>query len=246
MQYGNEVASIEQEINKLLKKKKGLIKEIERLEKEEKAVEKEYNNYSNIWNEYKNTMQTERLNLLNKFKTQVSTRFEPNWMKWDCICVYHWFKYLITYKLNNNETDVDTDSDEKCATYGQVLSTPNGNENEKNEIDWDLILNNLQSCQFALVSCDKEDLKEIGFKSEISRNFLMKEIEALILKYPDKRSRNKKINTCKICFENEIGTVIVPCGHACLCKECSQKYDQSNGCPLCRKDINMLIDMFIS
>jgi len=48
---------------------------------------------------------------------------------------------------------------------------------------------------------------------------------------------------CKICFEEEIDTVITPCGHVAICLGCSKGLVL---CPMCRNKINQVIKMFKS
>ena len=67
----------------------------------------------------------------------------------------------------------------------------------------------------------------------------------LTSKYGD-NEQARKINECNICLENIINTVLVPCGHACMCKGCTNTYDKAKGCPMCRKEIQMVIDLFIA
>ena len=40
--------------------------------------------------------------------------------------------------------------------------------------------------------------------------------------------------TCKICLENEVGIVFLPCGHLCCCVQCAPAVQQ---CPVCRTPI---------
>jgi hypothetical protein len=41
---------------------------------------------------------------------------------------------------------------------------------------------------------------------------------------------------CIICFDNNVNTVIKPCNHMCLCKECSIDFKNNSAiCPICRE-----------
>jgi hypothetical protein len=39
---------------------------------------------------------------------------------------------------------------------------------------------------------------------------------------------------CCVCMAKPLQVVLIPCGHACLCRKCSRKVDS---CPLCRLEI---------
>ena len=45
---------------------------------------------------------------------------------------------------------------------------------------------------------------------------------------------------CTVCMEQVIDTVLVPCGHACMCKWCADLWAEEKGsksCPICRKTV---------
>lgn len=48
---------------------------------------------------------------------------------------------------------------------------------------------------------------------------------------------------CNICFQNQKNCIIEPCRHFAGCVNCSTKL---NTCPICRKDIDSYITLFIS
>ncbi len=37
--------------------------------------------------------------------------------------------------------------------------------------------------------------------------------------------------TCRVCYDNDVSILLIPCQHLCLCKECAARLDK---CPLCR------------
>jgi len=52
-------------------------------------------------------------------------------------------------------------------------------------------------------------------------------------------------NACCICATNAVSTVIVPCGHAAYCKDCSHEaVKYSNRCPICRTQITQIITVY--
>jgi hypothetical protein len=49
-------------------------------------------------------------------------------------------------------------------------------------------------------------------------------------------------NLCKVCLDEEKDTLIMPCGHLCVCKDCSIMLKEKNPlCPMCRQAIGSLI-----
>jgi hypothetical protein len=56
-------------------------------------------------------------------------------------------------------------------------------------------------------------------------------------------------NVCVMCYEREIKTAILPCGHSVLCISCSRKiaFDKDEytaSCPVCRTPIGQIIKIF--
>lgn len=47
---------------------------------------------------------------------------------------------------------------------------------------------------------------------------------------------------CKICFNQELGIILLPCGHMVLCGPCSIRF---NNCPYCRSKINAKLQAFL-
>jgi hypothetical protein len=51
-----------------------------------------------------------------------------------------------------------------------------------------------------------------------------------------------EINECVICLDSESTQVLIPCGHKCLCNNCSSNLlENSKCCPLCRTQITTII-----
>jgi len=43
---------------------------------------------------------------------------------------------------------------------------------------------------------------------------------------------------CVVCYTNCVDTVMVPCGHACMCHGCAKRVKETSGkCPICRRRI---------
>jgi len=83
--------------------------------------------------------------------------------------------------------------------------------------------------------------KLIDKKEEIEYNNV-KEEKKLIDKKEEIGSYNidKEIDKgyCVICFDTKTNTVCVPCGHMCMCFECSKKV--KDVCPVCRSNTQIL------
>ena len=50
---------------------------------------------------------------------------------------------------------------------------------------------------------------------------------------------------CTICLSETANTILMPCGHMCVCLECAKAIQKSkhNHCPICRGTIQSLIPM---
>jgi len=72
-----------------------------------------------------------------------------------------------------------------------------------------------------------ENKRQIPYRSEKSKK---------------KNSRNKDI--CIICMFNK-RNVVFDCGHYSTCKKCANRINsENNSCPICRKKINRIIEVF--
>ena len=59
---------------------------------------------------------------------------------------------------------------------------------------------------------------------------------------PNKKQKSDK---CKICFDNEIDSVFVPCGHIVSCMKCGLRFD-SKQCPICKEQISMVLKTYLA
>jgi len=57
----------------------------------------------------------------------------------------------------------------------------------------------------------------------------------------NKEDHTKDDSSCVICWDSIPEAVIVDCGHLCVCMECTKGL---NKCPICRKDIILVIKVF--
>lgn len=110
---------------------------------------------------------------------------------------------------------------------------------------------NLQKIILPIKNKINEELaKKIGTKNaELKKiteklNSLRKVILAGLDEIVKPEDIQKKM--CPICFENEVNTVLVPCGHT-YCKGCSEMDRTRNAkCPQCRSQINARVKLFFT
>lgn len=48
---------------------------------------------------------------------------------------------------------------------------------------------------------------------------------------------------CRICWENEIDAIFLPCGHLSACEECARQM-QNHDCPVCRKTVKQVVKIW--
>lgn len=116
----------------------------------------------------------------------------------------------------------------------ESASSSNDNNNENN-------LNNIRT------SNNVRTINEnINNQNSILVNFfslyidpLKKKIESLKVendKLNDRLKSHNNSNMCAICLENQSEYIYIPCGHLCICSNCSDKCQTLNilYCPVCR------------
>jgi len=69
-------------------------------------------------------------------------------------------------------------------------------------------------------------------------NLLKNQVAELKQKYENEIFKNN----CKICFEKEINTVILDCGHRYICYDCS--FNCSSKCPACKGEIKNILKTY--
>ena len=58
--------------------------------------------------------------------------------------------------------------------------------------------------------------------------------------------KQKTDNVCKICCDNEIDTVLVPCGHIVACGTCASILKREGQCPICKKFIFLVVKTYVA
>lgn len=65
----------------------------------------------------------------------------------------------------------------------------------------------------------------------------------LISQLSEKNKLLAEVKRCKICLDEEIQVLFIPCGHLNSCKKCACKIHQ---CPLCRDEFKKFVPAFFS
>jgi hypothetical protein len=61
------------------------------------------------------------------------------------------------------------------------------------------------------------------------------------------KTNTEKTNTCQICFcQYSQKTAFVPCGHCISCEKCTQAIMVSKQCPMCRRSISHVLNLYES
>ena len=59
----------------------------------------------------------------------------------------------------------------------------------------------------------------------------------------DENQRLKEQKTCKICLDDDVAVVFLPCGHLCACVSCAPSLRQ---CPVCRTKIQGTVRTYMT
>ena len=127
------------------------------------------------------------------------------------------------YNINNNNPNNNIDNNNRDNNnLDNINNANNNNINNINNVDnnkQDNIINNTDNN----INNRTEDTNEIGGRGNISRS---------------------EENLCIVCYV-ERTCIVFGCGHLCCCSSCYNKIkDKDNRCPLCRKPIDNIIQMY--
>jgi len=62
-------------------------------------------------------------------------------------------------------------------------------------------------------------------------------------KLEEENRKLKEARTCRVCMDQEINTVFLPCGHLSCCESCAKSLTD---CPICRNVIRGTVKTFIA
>ena len=100
------------------------------------------------------------------------------------------------------------------------------------------ILQNPKVLGFSAVTLYMAYKKYKSYQARKRQEALKREMEEMMEKASGSSQATQGQESCVICMSNPIGTVVIPCGHVCMCLLCSEEVHKINyKCPLCRNDI---------
>ena len=145
-------------------------------------------------------------------------------------------------------------SKKKCKTNKQSKSEDNSSKNDISDVNLNEIIEPLSIVDLNVKKIENFGKNQcaIGGNTE-SSNPVSKYVETLEVENKNlKKSQQffekenqslKESKFCKICMDNEINIVLVPCGHFISCDDCASclKF-----CPMCRRKINVKVKTYMS
>lgn len=76
------------------------------------------------------------------------------------------------------------------------------------------------------------ECKACGYKDNFARRPTCFKCD----KSKDWEPSDEDLGMCTVCLDAKVGVVVLSCGHACMCQDCSTKVDGT--CPMCRKQFD--------
>ncbi|XP_076066406.1 putative inhibitor of apoptosis [Oratosquilla oratoria] len=84
------------------------------------------------------------------------------------------------------------------------------------------------------------DSIEPSNSSDISTQIM--EVEREIALYQRLLEEEHEMKQCRLCMDEEVGAVFMPCAHLLACGTCAASLTQ---CPLCRSDVHYTVQVII-
>ena len=140
--------------------------------------------------------------------------------------------YKITTQIDNLRKVYMSSSVDKVDSLNSVEQILKDFFKETNPVVSDLLRNKIATLE--------GEIDNISNKLNALRALIVTGVNEIVK--PD----DKQKKMCPVCFDNEVNTALVPCGHT-YCKGCSEA-DRSRyaKCPQCRAQINARIKIFFS
>lgn len=132
-----------------------------------------------------------------------------------------------TLNLQHEEEDSSADTEPQLSRamvrlVGEMLEAEQASSERRN------IPKEAADCQ-----TKKEKNEDVATLAKISKTLSLEEENRLL----------KEARLCKICMDNEVGIVFLPCGHLATCVNCAPNLQD---CPVCRSSIKATVRTFLS
>lgn len=132
-------------------------------------------------------------------------------------------------------------------SYGKIIKPTWSEKYNKLSKNEDMVLDNLLGNKYSLIKVrDYIDRKISKYSNIIPKNNnydLINELKEYKQLNCSLKNELNEINNCKICFSNKMDVLCQPCGHLCICSNCSKRCLK---CPICRKNIKKYVKVFMS
>ncbi|CAF0897108.1 unnamed protein product [Adineta steineri] len=175
------------------------------------------------------------------------------------------FWIIQDFKLGN-KTTIDRD-DEFLFTFNQdgIIEYSHNNSKLKDFIHVDP---NLNYYPFLVFKGDIVAIRSIGYLKTLEKCRSLQQIHPLTkfnqelsstINNNDNNVNNKSIgikdesdsklnHECTVCFDRKRDTVLIPCGHICLCYSCADELYQrgTRQCPICRATITSINKVYLA
>eukprot|EP01083_Nonionella_stella_P092276 258270_1 len=167
---------------------------------------------------------------LQKQLNQIFKRFELNYLQWTLDDAVQWIISIQNFYFSND----------KFNPFIETLKTHRFVGKNLNELRAPFTLNVMGLNHFEDQQLLIKNINRIMNKARRT-SYTHTQKQTIFDSTPSTASAASQGNLCCICAENEINTVIIPCGHMVYCSNCSKKLT-INSCPTCRgKDVKIMI-----
>lgn len=138
---------------------------------------------------------------------------------------------LIEATLNLQRDEEDINAESESPPVPQAMS------NFLEAILEDVVPQQSEQLQQEVVKTEvtkpKEEIKDKTVENIVNKTLSLEEENRLL----------KEARLCKICMDNEVGIVFLPCGHLASCVNCAPNLQD---CPVCRSAIKATVRTFLS